>query len=56
MSYDRIVYVVHHPDKDPMASPLQNQFRDPGDAVTKNNRTRNNRVVSKVTVERFEGG
>ena len=56
MSYYRTVYVVHHPDKDPMASPLQHQFRDPGDAFFKKNRTRNNRVVSKVTVEPVEGG
>lgn len=53
MTYDRTVYTVHHPDKDAMASP--HEFPDPASALTKASRTRNKRVVSKVTVEHIDG-
>ena len=55
MAYDRTVYVVHNPNRDVTASPLPNQFHDREEALTKKNRTRNNRVVSKTTVEQIDG-
>ena len=55
MTYDRTVYTVHNPNKDVMASPLPNEFSDPQEALDKSSRTRNNRVVSKVTVELIDG-
>lgn len=54
MTYDRTVYVVHNPNKDAIASPLH-KFHDLEEALTKRDRTRNNRVVSKVTVEQIDG-
>ena len=53
MSYDRTIYTVHHPDEDAMASP--HEFPDAASALNKSDRTRNNRVVSKVTVEQIDG-
>ena len=53
MTYDRTVYTVHHSDKDAMASP--HELPDAASALNKSGRTRNKRVVSKVTVERIDG-
>lgn len=54
MKFDRAVYIIHHPDQDPLDAPMTRRYTTAEDAYTKAFRTKNKRTVSKVIIERPE--